>query len=173
MTSASPEQPDASPPDPIEVVVRKATAADLATLVIPSWLASYARSFPAKMMRADTRHAPGRDRYWSGMRARIERVLSTSTTAVLVADVAGMAAGWACEDRSRRELHYVYVRENFRRQGIARRLCGWIDDAQGDLVFLTALPPPWFTMGARGADGQPTGRPLWRPHQVIDTITSF
>ena len=72
-----------------------------------------------------------------------------------------------CDDQSQRAVHYVYVKETFRRQGVGRQLAGWIDDGSKGTVALMAYPPPWFTMGSR--DG--TTKPLWRSHQIVDTIT--
>lgn len=163
----TPEQNDDSsenPSDDLEIDIRLATSKDMAELVIPSWLQSYARSLVAKLMRADSRYGMGRDLYWSSQRKRIETILSSQTTRVLVASISGINVGWACEDRRNNTLHYVYVKDNFRRQGVGRKLVGWINETK-DLVRLTHLPPPWYSRPVEG------GRNLWEPHIVIDLIT--
>jgi GNAT superfamily N-acetyltransferase len=134
----------------------------MAELVLPSWLQSYSRSLVAKWCRADSRFAVGREVYWSNQRKRIESILATPTTHVIVASISGINVGWACEDRRNNTLHYIYVKDNFRRQGIAKRLAGWINETK-DVVRLTHLPPPWFA-------GPAAKKGIWQPHVVIDLI---
>jgi GNAT superfamily N-acetyltransferase len=158
-----------------EVVVRTASSKEISEVVKPSWLTSYTRSVVARWMRADSRHAAGRDRYWASMQARVERVISTSTTSVRVAwippspgeDGDGIVAGWVCDDQRNRTLHYAYVRENFRRQGIGKRLYGWINEDPNELVYMLFLPPPWFTK-----PDEQTGKLLWRHNHILDLITT-
>lgn len=165
---------DDQPAEVDEVVVRTASSKEISEVVKPSWLTSYTRSVVARWMRADSRHAAGRDRYWASMQARVERVISTSTTSVRVAWIPpapgdegeGIVAGWVCDDQRNRTLHYAYVRENFRRQGIGKRLYGWIDDPN-ELVYMLFLPPPWFTK-----PDEQTGRLLWKQHHILDLVTA-
>jgi GNAT superfamily N-acetyltransferase len=155
-------------PAPPAVTFRPASAQEAHEWIVPSWIASYSHRLPAKMLRADTPRGFGRQIYWNAMEGRIRRLLSVPDVAVKVADVDGVSAGWACEDRKARVLHYVYVKDTFRRQGVGKALVGWIDDTSAGLVRIAAMPPVWFT--ARGDD--PTQDP-WKQHQVIDILTSY
>ncbi len=139
---------------------------DINEFVIPSWLSSYSRSLVVKWMRGDARYGTGRQRYWSSQRDRIEKILGTPGVRVVVATVDGLNAGFSVEQRTDNTLHYVYVKEAFRQQGIAKRLVGWINEApDGQIVVLTHLPPPWYSRPLEG------GKNLWRPHVVIDLIS--
>lgn len=158
----------------LEVEYRLATSQDLAGFVIPSWLQSYARSLVAKLLRADGRYSTGRDIYWSSQRKRIETLLATAGTRVTVATVADTGVGWSCEDRSRRVLHYVYVKDAFRRQGIGTALVGWANDASHGVVRLTHIPPPWYSRPQNvNVDGKLGVKNLWAPHVVIDLINEI
>ena len=158
----------------IEIVVRQATSEDLSEFVIPSWLQSYSRSLVAKLMRADGRYSSGREVYWSAQRKRLETILSTPGVKVMVAAIGETNVGWCCEDRKNRVLHYIYVKDAFRKQGVAKMLAGWIDDARGGLVRLTHLPPPWYSRPGEFTreDGSKGVRNLWQPHVIIDLITA-
>ena len=162
VTSPAPAPP-ATPFD-----FRKATEQEIHEWVIPSWIASYSHRLPAKMLRADTPRGFGRQIYWNFMEGKIRRLMQVPDVTVRVADVEGVSSGWACEDRKGKRLHYVYVKDTFRRQGVARALVGWIVKADDGLVVLAAMPPVWYTQ--RGED--PTRDP-WMPHQVIDVLTSY
>lgn len=153
-------------PEP-SIEIRPATSKDINEIVIPSWLQSYSRSLPAKLMRADSRYGLGRERYWSAMRARIERILATATTSVRVAVIDGITAGWVCDDQRNRVLFYAYVKDSFRRSGLGKALYGWIDDANKGAVTLAFMPPPWFSRP------QTDGKLLWAPHQLIDVVSSY
>jgi hypothetical protein len=158
----------------LEIQYRQATSQDLAEFVIPSWLQSYARSLVAKLLRADGRYSTGRDIYWSSQRKKIEQILSTPGVRVIVATVSDTSVGWTCEDRSRRVLHYCYVKDAFRKLGVARALIGWIDNGAEGVVRLTHLPPPWYSRPqVVPADEQHPARSknLWAPHVVIDLIS--
>lgn len=151
-----------------DVTVRRATPDEIASYVIPTWLSSYALGFVGKLMRADSRHAIGRPKYWSEQRGKIERILSTPTVSVRVSEFDGEAIGWVCDDATSRRLHYVFVNRNFRRQTVARgMLPAWFDDAAGGPVYLSHLPPPWYSRPNN--DGS---RPPWREHVVIDLVSA-
>ncbi|HEY1695152.1 MAG TPA: hypothetical protein VGG39_23450 [Polyangiaceae bacterium] len=154
--------------DELDPEIRAATAEEISEVIIPSWMQSYARSLPAKFLRADSRYGAGRERYWSAMRSRIERVLATGTTSVRVAIVARILAAWVCDDQRNRVLHYGYTRDNFRRQGLCRALAGWIEDPKGGNVVLAFCPPPWFSR-----PDLETGRVMWQGHQLIDLVTAY
>lgn len=150
----------------LEVMVRPAVREELDDFVVSSWLQSYTRSLPAKLMRADARFGLGRERYWTNQRMRIERILATPTVRVLVATVDDMVVGWACEDRAQRKLHYIYVKDTFRRQGIANKLADWARDANGGMVALTHLPPPWYSRPTGAGEHTP-----WQSHVIIDLVS--
>lgn len=159
-------QPAVAPASPF--TFRPATAQETHEWIIPSWIASYSHRLPAKMLRADTPRGFGRTIYWQVMEGKIRRLMQVPDVSLVVAEVDGVSAGWSCEDRKGRVLHYVYVKDTFRRQAVATALVGWIDSAEGGLVKLAGMPPVWFT--ARGED--PTRDP-WKPHQVIDILTPY
>ena len=168
---------DVPPAGTDEVVVRTASSKEISEVVKPSWITSSTRSVVARWARADSRHAAGRDAYWSAMQARFERIMSTSTTSVRVAwippapgeDGEGIIAGWVADNQRDRVLYYAYVRENFRMQGIGRMLYGWINERRDELVFFRGfLPPPWFTR-----PDEKTARLLWKQHQIIDLVTAI
>lgn len=155
-----------------EIQVRTATPDEIAKFCIPTWLNSYALSYVGKLMRADSRHGPGRERYWNGQRAKIERILSTSTVSVRVAVFDEEPIGWICDDQTSRTIFFLFVGRNFRRQGIARSLVPrWFDDAAGGTVYVASLPPPWYSR--RGINGQEGAPPPWREHVSIDLVSSY
>lgn len=149
-------------------VIRRAAPEEIAKIVLPSWIQSYTRSLIAKFCRADGRYSGGRDRYWSAMEGRINRILATTTTRVRVVDADGMVAAWCCDDETNRTIHYLYVKEPFRRQGLARSLAIWLEDPSGGAVIVNHMPPPFYTR-----TDETTHRRLWREHVVIDLLTSY
>ena len=164
MTQASAQEP--------QVTIRPATREEIVEHVVPEWMNAYCRGFVGAMMRADSRHGTGRERYWSAMRARTKRALETETTTVRVVDVDGILAAWVVEDREQRVVHFVYTRDAFRRQGMASALLAWAKDGDdGDVVFL-ALPPAWFTRRELPEPGAPQPKRLWKDHQIIDLVSS-
>lgn len=160
-------QTEADSLDEPEVTIRPATSEEVTEFVTPAWMQSYTRSLPGKMMRADGRYTAGRERYWTAMRGKIERILSTSTTSVRIAVVEDMPVGWVCDDQRQRLLHFCYVKDPFRKQGLANRMCAWAADSNAGLVTITALPPPWFTRVSED------GRTPWPQHHLIDLITAY
>lgn len=150
-----------------EVQIRPATRDEISKFVIPTWMNSYALSYVGKLMRADSRHGPGREKYWNSQRAKIERILSTSTVSVRVAVFDEEPIGWICDDEVNRRIFFLFVGRNFRRQGVGKSLLPrWFDDATGGSVYLASLPPPWYSRPT------PEGaRPPWREHVCIDLIT--
>jgi hypothetical protein len=152
-----------------EVVIRKATPDEISSFIIPTWMHSYALSYIGKLMRADARHGPGREAYWKAQRSKIERILSTSTVSVRVAEFDGTPIGWICDDQSNRTVHFLFTGRNFRRQGVAKSLLpAWFHDAAGGTVYTSHLPPPWYSRPA--PDG---ARPPWREHVAIDLVSSL
>jgi len=149
----------------VEIIVRKATAEEISSFVVPTWLNSYCLSFVGKLMRADSRHGVGRAAYWSEQRAKIERVLSTSTTSVRVAAVDGEPVGWVAYDEQARTIHFIFVGRVFRRQGIAKSLMPAFYTDHTQAVYLKALPPPWYSRP--GPNGE---IPIWPQHCCIDLI---
>lgn len=151
---------------------RLATSEDLREFVIPSWLQSYSRGLISKLCRADGRYSYGREVYWTAQRGRIDKILASPGSKVIVAYIDDVNVGWCCEDRQRRTLHYIYVKDAFRKQGIAKQLADWANSDVGGMVRITHLPPPWFSRPQEQKDGGP-GKVLWKSHQVIDLISDF
>lgn len=94
------------------IVLRPAEAGDR-NYVLSSWLRSH---------RSDSGQArrQGPD-YWERHHRVVEALLGRAATMVACwSDDPDVIIGWACtEDRT---VHYVYVRKEFRRMGIARML---------------------------------------------------
>jgi GNAT superfamily N-acetyltransferase len=127
--------------DLISFALRMAEPTDV-NFVYDSWLRSYEyqtgdEAADARVCRSCGRMGRRRDvsggeanaeihpsDYWPGQRQRIDRLLAT-TAAVIVAHPAetpSVIAGWACVDNHPDVVHYVYVREFYRKRGIAKRL---------------------------------------------------
>lgn len=152
-----------------EILIRPATRDEISKFVIPTWMNSYALSYVGKLMRADARHGPGREKYWNSQRSKIERILSTSTVSVRVAVFDEEPIGWICDDQTQRTVFFLFVGRNFRRQGIAKGLIpGWFSEAGGGTVYVASLPPPWYSR--QSPDG---ARPPWREHVSIDLVSSY
>jgi hypothetical protein len=151
-----------------DVQNRRATPEEISGYVTPTWLNSYALGFVGKLMRADARHGAGREAYWSAQRSKIERILSTSTTSVRVADYEGEPVAWIADDQTRRVIHYVFTNRAFRRQGLARGLLpAWYDDLTAP-VYLSHLPPPWYSRNVEGAPKAP-----WPQHVCINLVEGY
>lgn len=149
----------------MEIEIRKALPEEISSFVIPCWLNSYCLSFVGKLMRADSRHAVGRDKYWSQQRQKIERILSTPTTSVRVAVADDLQIGFIVYDEPERMVHFLFVGRNFRRQGIAKSLMPGFYYDLSKPVFLTALPPPWYSRP--GPNGE---TPIWPMNACINLI---
>jgi GNAT superfamily N-acetyltransferase len=107
--------PVGNPHDSPPVVIRQAVESD-AALIYSSWLRSYW-------------NATARDLgiefsvYQAGQRARIARLLARYGARVACSPEApDTIMGWSCDDGF--TLHYLYVRQIYRRQGIAGQLRG-------------------------------------------------
>lgn len=91
---------------------RPATPADL-RFVAHSWFESYRRGGGAPQVRFDT--------YKAGQGALIDRLLAAAPTTVAFNPIEpDEICGWMCGDRS--TIHFVYVKQAYRRMGIARAL---------------------------------------------------
>jgi GNAT superfamily N-acetyltransferase len=133
------------------MILRKAVPGDL-VFVASSWLRSYATSDTARLVTPHDVWARGEAsaEYWNGQRALIAWLLEQGMATVLVADDEGMLQGWACA--SGHVLHYVYVRQSARMQGLARQLVTALGIAKNPEVRYThrsrgveqkRLPPRW------------------------------
>lgn len=109
----------------MSIQVRDALPSDRA-FVVSSWSRSYKYSDAAGLIHVDD---------WAAvMHAQLGRLLACDTTRAIVAfepdeDPAfeDFLYGWICGDTSnatRPLVHYVYVKEAYRRAGLARRLFG-------------------------------------------------
>lgn len=89
--------------------------------VFSSWLRSYKAS-------RDTRVAP--QVYFHEHHKVIEAILASPSVSVTVAvstEDPNTILGWAAMDSSKGVLHYVYVKEAFRRWGVATELVGTLN----------------------------------------------
>lgn len=89
-------------------------------LVYDSWLKSYrdgSRDMGAEMRRGD---------YFSLQRKRIQRLLASGSSVVVVAveQAPSVICAWACLDLAPQVFHYVYTVAEHRRHGYARQLIG-------------------------------------------------
>lgn len=99
----------------LPITIRRAHSGDLA-FIYNSWLRSFKGSRD-KHVDADT--------YFEGHHELIGDLLDSTNTTVLIArpvDDADTILGWCVKTND--TLHYVYVKEAFRRMGIARALVG-------------------------------------------------
>lgn len=103
------------------IVIRAAVETDLG-LIYSSWLRSYWNARPAAL--GGVSYAD----YQSGQRARIDRLLAAHGARVACSPAApDTIMGWACDDGF--VLHYLYVRQTYRRMGIAGQLRGMLPGA--------------------------------------------
>lgn len=102
------------------LTIRPAIDSDVA-LIHSSWLRSY---WNASASASGVRF----DLYQAGQRARIARLLSFVEIACSP-EAPDTIMGWRCADYTgdRSALHYVYVRQIYRRQGVAKYLLGTWD----------------------------------------------
>lgn len=105
-------------PNEAQFVMRPGHADDRA-FVFSSWLKSYRDSMPLVWNGT----------YYAGQHSLIERLLDDAQTQVVVAspiDDDLTILGWAVRSKpsTLRALHYVYVKEAFRRMGIGASLAG-------------------------------------------------
>lgn len=91
------------------IFVRAMTAADR-PFVFGTWLASYQQALDVRGVRPDT--------YKAGMTARIAALLARGRTVVAVETAAPTAGlGWCCSEGD--TVHFVYVKRDARRHGVA------------------------------------------------------
>jgi GNAT superfamily N-acetyltransferase len=128
---------------------------DDAGFVLSSWLKSYATSAWAKSVTDqalwDKRRAS--TLYWNGHHALVSAILRRPGTLISVAaweEDADVLAGWMCQERRHDAvlLHYLYVRERFRRNGIATELAKALPERvlythRSRVVSRLPLPPHW------------------------------
>lgn len=95
----------------LPVTLRPALPTDRG-FVVDSWLRSYAGSPMAELA--------GRA-YWTGHKRVVERILAEGAPVHVACSIddPGTLFGWACKGDA---LHYVYVKREFRRFGLARSL---------------------------------------------------
>lgn len=96
------------------------TAETERNFVLQSWVRAGRQSQWATLMGSAT--------YYRGQQSVVERLVTTAT--VRVAEVEGRPgelAGWACGEHHKTQglvLHFVYVKQVYRRLGVARALIG-------------------------------------------------
>jgi GNAT superfamily N-acetyltransferase len=108
--------------EPVTFELRDGTEDDL-RFVFATWLRGHwAGQEAARLSMGEMR----RDDYFALQHQRIDNLLA-STARIRVAHPTGrplVIAGWACIDQAPAVLHYVHVKEPYRRKGVARRLIG-------------------------------------------------
>lgn len=89
----------------------RAARPDEQRFIASSWVASYAESdFARQLARAD---------YFAGQNRLVDAILARASVRVDERD--DIIAGWACTEGAD-VVHYVYVRQLYRREGVARGL---------------------------------------------------
>lgn len=141
--------------------IRPPSAEEL-VFVRSSWLKSYATSDWARMLTPadDWRQGSASDDYYDGHRALIAEL--SHRVPVLIAED-GIVQGWACGQLGATTgpvLHYVYVRQSARKQGLARKLV--------EALGLGQLAAVEYTHRSRGLDAGRLPRG-WRfdPYRLI------
>lgn len=115
-------------------------------LVRSSWLKSHGKSAFARLA--------GRRAYYSGEHELIDWLLDRTEVRVACSprDRATII-GWACMEPARNVVHYVWVQEDFRREGVARALLeseGFAGRDHAEYTHRTdalqglPLPPGWW-----------------------------
>lgn len=105
------------------------------------WLARAAESAFARCM--------GRKAFFSGHHAIVTRLLTRATVRLAVSEENDQVfVGFACIEPPN-VVHFVYVAEDFRRAGVARRLLEGLDDAcvythRTDLCKQLPIPASWW-----------------------------
>lgn len=118
------------------VTIRRAQSSDL-PFVFSSWLNSYESSGWARGVRRRT--------YFTRHHAVVSELLSRPSCVVLVAALEedpDVILAWAALEPVSSTVHYVYVKESWRRLGLARRL---LDELPGGVQVYTHR-----TMGPHG-----------------------
>lgn len=112
-------------------------------LVFSSWLKSNATSATARVA--------GHTAYYSGQHALIERLMQAGTVRVVCSQASpDTIVGWASMEPG--VVHYVWVREEFRRAGVAKMLlsaCGPRVEYTHRTDLCRELPIPegwWFNL---------------------------
>jgi GNAT superfamily N-acetyltransferase len=104
----------------LPILLRPFAASD-AGLVFNSWLKSYANSAWANLI-------PTGRLYWERHHEVVDRLVRTARVVVACwEEDPDLVAGWACFQEDAQAvpiLHYVYVRERFRRKRLAAALLG-------------------------------------------------
>lgn len=95
-------------------------------LVYSSWIRHGAEQRLAKLMSRRT--------YAEDQHRTIEALLESAS--FLAADLEGTVIGWACTDEA--TVHYVFVKEGYRRRGLARLL---VAPFIGRVTRVTSEPP--------------------------------
>lgn len=107
-----------------EVVLREMRSDDV-PLITRSWKDNYRFSSPDSSWLTSRQECSRY--YFKEMNARVERLLERSAVIVACNPVdSDHVLGWACasNEGGQRVMHYVWVRDAFRRLGIARTMLG-------------------------------------------------
>lgn len=105
------------------VNIRQATAGDV-SFILDSWVKSYRRTGllyaqPKEKDGVTCVELPPQD-YWDGHHALVERILRRASTLVAETKAAPEIAAWICAEPP--ILHYVYVKQIFRRFGLCKAM---------------------------------------------------
>lgn len=135
-----------APRDDLPILIRKFGDGPFdRNYIRSSWLTSHASSALARTL--------GRRAYFTGHHALIDDLLER-TTVRIACSVTHHATivGWACVEETAAgvvAVHYVYVGEDFRRRGVARRLLDGVGDRvpythRTDVCKVLPIPEGWW-----------------------------
>lgn len=109
--------------NPLDTLILRPGRAEDYNFVRVWWLRSYADSPWARAMthREDWRRGITSPAYWSGHHALIDQLLSRATLTIATwPEDTWTIVGFACTEGD--VVHYVYVTQDYRRGGVAKRL---------------------------------------------------
>lgn len=127
-------------------MMRGMTSIDL-PFIYNSWLKSFGPHRPSKTITGNICCGLRDSVFYPAQHALIESLLSRATTVVACSERdTSVIAGYACFEATKRGdlvLHYIYVKDSVRHNGVARRIFDFIsssDDFSKKVIFTHATP---------------------------------
>ena len=145
---AAPQQvgqdtPISAPQSQTSVLIRPTTHGDHA-FVMDSWLRSFGQG------RTWVYRGVKGDRFYSGHRKVVDGLLKRSLTlAACLEEVPDAVLGWICVEKGC--LHYVYVKNKYRKKGVAKQLLRHAEKVLGHIDVCSHQTGQWkrFTPGQK------------------------
>ena len=137
------QQKEQPAPPKVTVVLRAASQGDQA-FVMDSWLRSFGKG------RTWVFRGVEGDRFYSGHREILENILQRSLVVVAcLEEVPDAVLGWACIEPGC--VHYTYVKNKYRRKGVATKLIAHAEKLMGTLSTCSHQTGQWkrFTPGQK------------------------